>query len=98
MIGISDSCVDEEESKDIVFGTLVDGVAGLKESTVIIPIKTEQILGRISRLAILGLFIFYLIAVIFGTMMVGWIANPFFDDDKKNHDLGCGYVHCYQDG
>jgi hypothetical protein len=56
----------------------------------IFPSRTEQTLWRISSLALLGLLVFYLAAVVFGTVAAGWIARTFFDNDKETTILGVG--------
>ena len=52
------------------------------------PSKIEQILWRISSLTLLGLLIFYLIAVALGTMLASWIARTFFKNDEETTILG----------
>ena len=47
-------------------------------------------LWRISSLALLGLLVFYLAAVVFGTLTAGWIARTFFENDKETTIFGIG--------
>jgi len=56
----------------------------------IFPSRTEQMLWRISSLALLGLLVFYLAAVVFGTLTAGWIARTFFENDKETTIFGIG--------
>lgn len=52
------------------------------------PSRTEQVLWRITSLILLGLLVFYLIAVIIGTLAAGWVARTFFGNHEENTILG----------
>ena len=52
------------------------------------PSRTEQILWRVSSLTLLGLLIFYLFAVAFGTVMAGRLARKLFNNDEETTILG----------
>ncbi len=56
----------------------------------VFPSKTEQSLWRISSLTLLSLLVFYLLAIIFGTFMAGWLAKTVFDNDKETTIIGVG--------
>jgi hypothetical protein len=56
----------------------------------VLPSNTERILWRVSSLTLLGLLVFYLLAVVFGTLRGGWLARTFFDNDKETTILGVG--------
>ncbi len=52
------------------------------------PSKVEQVLWRTSSLTLLGLLLFYLVAVALGTMMAGWLARTFFKNNEETTVLG----------
>lgn len=52
------------------------------------PSKTEQILWRVSSLSLLGLLIFYLFAVAFGTVMASRFARGLFNNHESTTILG----------
>ena len=56
----------------------------------VFPSRTEQLLWRISSLTLLGLLVIYLAAVVFGTVMGGWLARTFFDNYEETTILGVG--------
>jgi hypothetical protein len=76
---------------DVLFGLFFSfGYFGIHLAVwnFVFPSKTERLLWRISSLMLLGLLVLYLLAILFGTMMAGWMAKKFFNNDKESTIMG----------